>query len=243
MPRFFIEREQVSDGAVTVDGETARHLLRALRVRLGEELDFCDGLSSYRAKVRSLAKDSLICTILTQEPIREEPRTRVILYQCLPKGDKLEWIIQKTVELGVAGIVPVLSQHSIAKEGAEPARKLARLNAVARAAAEQSRRGMVPLVADFLTLRRAADAAKRLDSAFVLYERENHLDIKTYLEFNKSASIGIFVGAEGGFTPQEAELLAAAGVVPVTLGGRILRTETAAVAALAMLLFHKGEYR
>ena len=242
MNRFFVSPEQIGEETVTITGEDVNHIRNVLRMREGEEVKICSGLDDreYLCRIRAMARSEVTLEILSSGPACTELPSRILLFQGLPKSDKMEWIIQKSVELGCAGIVPVAMHRSIVKirEGKEQSRLL-RWNAIAKSAAEQSGRSRIPDVRMVAGFQEAVRMAKDLDVILFPYEKAEDMEHtrETLSALVPGQSIGIFIGPEGGFEETEAEALEGAGAKTITLGGRILRTETAGLAVLSMLGF------
>lgn len=236
MPRFFTGPLEGPDALLT--GADAAHISRSLRLRPGEEITLCDGQGTdYQGRIRSVG-ETVEVEILSRHPSESEPSVRVTLYQACPKGDKLETIIQKSVELGVYAIVPVLTDRCVSRpDKASMAKKLARYQKIALEAAKQSGRGIIPTVHPLLTLKEAAEKAP--GSRLVFYEKggQRLCDLVKGTE----TEISLFVGSEGGFSPEEIAFLVEKGIRPATLGSRILRCETAPVCGLAVVLSLTGD--
>ncbi len=241
MNRFFVKNSQISDGRVIITGADAHHIRNVLRMRLGEKLLLsCGDEWEYTCEITGFAGED-VQTVITDisKPAVELP-SRITLYQCLPKKEKMELIIQKSIELGVFEIVPVESARCIAKISPEKsALKTERWNSIAQAAAKQSKRMIEPKVLPPVSFSEAVRLASEKDISFLPYERSEGIG-KTRELFSgiqKGQSVGILIGPEGGFEETEAAEAAAAGIHPVTLGRRILRTETAGPAVLAILMY------
>lgn len=246
MPRYFIDEIlEPNRQTITLTGEDAHHIRTVLRMTIGDPVVVCDGAGTDIHTVIDSFEDGRVgLNILKREKNRTEPIWQAHLFQGLPKGDKMEQIIQKSIELGVGSITPVECRRSVAKiSAAARERKLERWNKIAQEAAKQCGRGRTPLVCEPVTFNGALKQLATLDLAFVPWENERDRSLKQVLtEFEKnyqredpSGSIGFLIGPEGGFSPDEIDALLAAGLNSVTLGARILRTETAAPAVLAML--------
>ena len=237
MPRFFLP--DLDPGRPVIAGEDARHIGFALRMRPGESLTVCSGRVDYHCRIREITPDSVFLEILEESPCGREPTVELTLFQAMPKGDKLEQIVQKAVELGAARIVPVLTRRCISRpDGAQFAKKQQRLQKIAHAAAKQAGRGIIPEVADMLPFSRALEELGRQQLPVMLYESEG-ISL-SQLAVPRTGTIGVLVGSEGGFDPEEAEQARNAGVQPVWLGPRILRCETAPVTALSLLMYLSG---
>lgn len=238
MPKFFFHKNDISRGQIQLFGEDEKHIKTVLRAREGEELTLCDGEGmDYQCRIASLERGVLL-DILSKEVCETEPKTKITLYQGLPKGDKMELIIQKCVELGVDRIVAVSTERAIVKLDKKEAKKLERWQKIAEAAAKQSGRGKIPEIGQqVLKFKEAVAEAKELDGAIIPYEREQETGIRQFVENFKGESVGVFIGPEGGFADEEIALAQENGITPITLGKRILRTETAGMTTTAILLY------
>ena len=238
MPRFFIPTP--TGDRVTLTGEDADHIGRSLRMRPGETLTLCDGETDYHATLQAVERGMVVLRIDRSHPNRTEPPARITLYQCLPKGDKLETIVRQATELGASRIVPVLSRRCVARpDAAAFDKRRVRLQRIAREAAGQSERGRIPEVAPLLPVERALEGLAGSDLAIFCYEGEGTpLSglLRTLPASAHPPEIGLLIGSEGGFDPAEVAAARTMGIQPITLGPRILRTETAPIAALAILL-------
>lgn len=238
MPKFFVAPTQIRENQITIVGNDARHIQTVLRMGLDEELILCDGLGmDYRCSISSLEGDSVQVKIIEKAPCDVEPKTNIVLYQGLPKADKMEWIIQKCTEVGVTRIVPVSTQYAIMKLAQKETKKLERWQKIAEAAAKQSGRGLIPQVGPrALTFLQAIEEARMLSGTVIAYEKESAYGIKEFISSFSGDRIGIFIGPEGGFSPEEIAQAMQAGIRPITLGKRILRTETAGLVTAAIVL-------
>lgn len=236
MPRFFTETP--AGDTVILTGEDAAHISRSLRLRPGEELDICDGKGTdYRCRILSVG-ESVEMEILDRYPSETEPKVRLILYQACPKGDKMELIIQKAVELGAYAVVPVLTDRCISRpDGKSMAKKLVRYQKIAEEAAKQSGRGIIPEIRPLVTLRQAAESYE--GKGIVFYEKGG--ERLNQLITGDEETISLFVGSEGGFAAEEIEALETKGVLSATLGKRILRCETAPLCGLSVVLSLTGD--
>lgn len=239
MRRFFIEPSDLHENSATLSGEEFVHMARVLRSKPGEIFVLLDGSGyEYTAVLKEILEDHAVLTITDKKMSEAEPNAKVTLYQGMPKSQKLDTVVQKSVELGAAGIVPFVSARCV-KTPRDFDRKNDRLQRIAAEAVKQSQRAAVPKIgklADFKGLVRAVSAHAL---ALVCYENEKKLTLKQVLTKNKSNDIAVIIGPEGGFEPSEIETLAASGAVVVTLGKRILRTETAGPAALAQIMYER----
>lgn len=238
MPKFFFNKNDISQGQVRLFGEDEKHIKTVLRAKEGEELMLCDGEGmDYSCRIASLERGVLL-DILSKEVCETEPKTKLTLYQGLPKADKMELIIQKCVELGIERIVAVSTERAIVKLDGKETKKLERWQKIAEAAAKQSGRGKIPEIGrQVLKFKEAVAEAKMLDAAIIPYEKEREKGLRQFVQGFSGESIGIFIGPEGGFSEDEIAYAQENGVTPITLGRRILRTETAGMTTAAILLY------
>ncbi len=237
MPRFFVS--PIDGDFVTIEGGDARHIALSLRMREGDSITLCDGnANEYDCRILSLSPEAVQLKVAGTKKSLSEPALQVTLYQGLPKGDKLEWITQKAVELGVSRIVPVVTSRSIAKISERDQKKTARLQKIADEAAGQSGRGILPQVEAPISFKQAA---KRMaeENTVVFYECGGKP--LTALASDFKGSLSIFIGPEGGISPEELAELEQNGAKTATLGPRILRCETAPLAALAAIFTLSGD--
>ena len=239
MPRFFIQ--DTPSGEYLLSGEPGRHGAMVLRLRPGEEVTLCDGNGTdYICTVRENTGESLLLDVGKAVTNRGEPRVKITVCQCLPKGDKLETVVQKAVELGAYELWPVESRYCVVKWYQKSReKKLARLQKIALEAAMQSGRGIVPKVLKPAGLGPALERARAEGDVLFLYERAAN-SLRGCLE-NTGDRLFLFVGPEGGFSEEEAALAEKLGARIASLGPRILRTETAPIAALAAIFYEKGD--
>lgn len=237
MPHRYFTTE-IQDDRAFLSGADARHLAVVLRAKPGMNVTLCDGAGTdYACAVRTADPDRVELEIISTAPSASEPSVPVTLYVGYPKQDKLEWIIQKAVELGAVEIVPFFSRFCVAAPKKEEA-KNERYNRIAFEAAKQAGRGVIPRVAMPLTFAQMVQQAAAKDRALFCYEAGGE-PLLSRLE-GPVGTLAIITGSEGGFSPEEAQAAVQAGCVPVTLGPRILRCETAPLAALAVAMALTG---
>ncbi len=245
MYRFFAEPEQIGPDYVEILGADVNHMKNVLRMRPGEQVSVSDGEGrEYLCCVDSFSPETARLRILEKQATAAELRSPVVFYQGLPKGDKMELIIQKAVELGASRIVPVNMKRCIVKWDAKKAEaKRRRWQEIARSAAKQSRRGVVPEVEPILSFPEAIAQASALDVKLLPYEHAGNMgETREILSSVRAGqSIGVFIGPEGGFDEAEVQSAMEAGLRPITLGRRILRTETAGLCILSVLMFRLEE--
>lgn len=248
MHRFFVEGNQISDQHILIQGDDFKHISRVLRLSKGDLIEVCDGKKNdYRVAIKKLSKDHLSGQILeSYRSLGENENFQITLFQALAKGPKMEMIIQKNVELGIQRIYPFSCLRSIVELGKKEEKKRERWQRIAYEAAKQSKRGIIPEIGQVLTISRIAKMQKEFDLVLLAYEGEKEKRLKQVLwDFGKdhpqgqNLSLAIIVGPEGGFDSQEVRLLTDAGACPVSLGRRILRTETAGIVMVSQLNFWK----
>ncbi len=242
MPKFFVSPEQIEEDRLFILGEDARHIARSLRMAAGETVTVSDGRGEdFLCRLDVIRDERCECRILRRTPAAGEPPVSVTLCMAYPKGDKLETVIQKAVELGASRILPFESSRCIKRPPAEKAEKiLARLSRIAEEAAKQCGRGRIPEVLPPASYAGMLAVAGECDLPLFCYEGEcgSANSLKAILDGAKDpSSIAVVVGAEGGFSPEEAEQAKAAGLLPVGLGPRILRCETAPSYALSAISY------
>lgn len=243
-PRFFVDPAHINDSLVRITGPDVVHITRVLRLGRGSTVVVLDGRGkSYEAEIQSPGRDEVVCRIKEELLTAPPCPVRVTLAQGIPKGDKMDIIIQKGTELGVSRVIPLICHRSVVKLDANRMRRKGeRWQRIAMEAAKQCRRPDVPEVGEALDLGRLLACLPEKCLALIPWEEERQVSLKDVLEKNNAGEeIYVFIGPEGGFTPGEIEQAQASGVRPVTLGPRILRTETAGMAVLAMVLCRWGD--
>lgn len=254
MYHFFVEPFQIHAEEAEILGGDVKHIKNVLRMKAGEEVVISDGCGrEYLCRVEEVLEDSVKARILEQRDVSAELPSRIILFQCLPKGDKMELIIQKAVELGASEIVPVSSKRCVVKlDAKKEENKRKRWQAIAESAAKQSGRAIIPQIKPVTDFPKALKQSEELDVRLIPYERAGELlkdshgsamdKTRSVLSnIHRGQSVGILIGPEGGFEKEEVDAAIEAGVKPVTLGKRILRTETAGLCMLSVLMFRLEE--
>lgn len=243
MQRFFVEPHQIDEGnqSIRVAGSDVNHMKNVLRMKAGEEVWISDGEEKeYHCEITCFEDEEAVLKILETLESEYELPNKIYLFQGLPKGDKMELIIQKAVELGVHEIIPVEMKRCVVKLDAKKAdKKIARWQQISESAAKQSKRMLIPEVHSVMTYKEAMKYAAELDVALVPYELAKGMKETRELisAIQPGQSVGIFIGPEGGFEEAEIELALENGAKPITLGKRILRTETAGLTILSVLMF------
>lgn len=251
MYHFFTDTELFADTDVTITGPDVNHIKNVLRMKPGERVLVSDGKGLNRfCEIKEIGADLVRAEILEAEVKNTELPVRVTLYQGLPKADKMELIIQKCVELGVFRIVPVSMSRCVVKlDAKKEAAKIKRWEGISESAAKQSKRLIVPEISGVMSFKEAVEEAKSADCAIVPYEDSESLSGAGGMKKTRTLIVGmkpgstcaVFIGPEGGFSPEEIELAMKNGVQPVTLGNRILRTETAGIFVMAAVGFMTEE--
>lgn len=240
MPRFFMT--QAPEGErIVLSGENAHHISKVLRMAQGDEIVLCDGNSvEYDCTIVEITRGQVVCSIRQKRLSAAEPSVQTTLYMALPKGDKMDLIVQKSVELGVYEIVPYLA-HNCVSRPKDPEKKVQRWQKIADEAAKQSGRGCLTKVSSIVPIVEAMQRAAQAELALFPYENEEKCMLRDVLEHNKRKTISVLIGPEGGFLSKEAEMAAQCGLVSVSLGRRILRCETAPIVTLAAILYASGD--
>jgi 16S rRNA (uracil1498-N3)-methyltransferase len=242
MYQFFVGNDQVHQNQIEITGSDVNHIGNVLRMKPGENVRVSDASGqAYFCHITKITSDEVRLAIDFRDELGTEFGHRVVLFQGLPKGDKMELIIQKSVELGAAEIVPVAMKNCVVKLDAKKAEsKCKRWQAIAESAAKQSKRSVIPVVHAPVSWREACDMAGQLDVTLVPYEKANGLSgtRQQISTIKDGASIGVMIGPEGGFAPEEIALTEERERMQcISLGRRILRAETAGPATLAMLVY------
>lgn len=247
MYRFYVSADQLAEKEVFISGGDVNHIKNVLRLEVGDWIVACDGNGTdYVSRIQSICSDEVVASIEKVQPTGTELPVRITLFQGMPKKDKLEMIIQKAVELGACEIVPVMTKRTVVKLSEEKKinKRLERWQSIAYAAAKQCDRGIIPTVHKPVSYEEALAMADQLDYNVIPYELQTGMEEarKIVDQACKQRSLGIFIGPEGGFEPEEVERAMTRNIHPMTLGKRILRTETAGMALLSILMFQmQGE--
>lgn len=242
MYRFYIEENQIGQEHIEVTGADVNHMVHVLRLEEGDWVVLCDQAGKdYVCRIADITKNSVFCHIEKVQDSGTELSGRIYLFQALPKQDKMEWIIRKAVELGVYAVVPVKTRRCVMKlnDEAKIKKKVDRWQEIARAAGKQSDRGIVPEIYAPVDFSEALSMASSLACNLFPYELAEGMERsrECMAEAAASASVGIFIGPEGGFEEEEVKRAVEAGCQVISLGKRILRTETAGLAVLSVLMF------
>lgn len=238
MPRFFCETFEELPQIV---GDDASHIALSLRMKKGETLTVCDTKGTdYNCEISEISAECVKLNILSKKKSDSEPSVKVTLYQCMPKSDKLETVVQKAVELGVCEVVPVLSSRCISRPDSKSAlKKVNRLQKIADEAAKQSGRSVLPKVREMISFHDCCGELENFDKAMIFYELGGD-SLREIIDDKPLSSAAIIIGPEGGFSAEEVEKAIKSGAVAASLGKRILRTETAPLAALTAIMLLSG---
>lgn len=238
MPRFFIPTPP--EGQAVITGEDAVHIGRSLRMRCGEQLTLCCDGVDYLCEIESMTSSEVYCRVLSSAPSETEPRLKLTLFQALPKSDKMEFIVQKAVELGICRIVPVVTARCVSRPDEKSLeKKVSRWQKIALSAAQQSGRGIVPEVCAAVSFEECLLLCGEQERAFFCYEGGG--ESLRGAELSDVRTAALVIGPEGGFEESEAEAARSAGLTVTTLGKRILRCETAPLAAITAIMLLSGD--
>ena len=247
MYQFFVEPSQIQGNKIIITGKDVNHIRNVLRMKPGEEISVKDGSEDkeYRCGIEELGEEEIICELRFIKEEGMELPSKIYLFQGLPKADKMELIIQKAVELGVYEVIPVASKRAVVKLDEKKAKsKVQRWQGIAQAAAKQSKRGIIPRVQEVMSFEEAAQYSRRAQVGLIPYELaeengQNMQKTKAVIgSIKPGEDVAVFIGPEGGFAREEIGAALGKGLIPITLGKRILRTETAGMAVLSILMYH-----
>ena len=238
MPRFFVKN--ANDSEMILTGENARHIGRSLRMKTGESLTVCCDGTDYECEITGFTDDEVFCKVISTRQSVGEPQTKLTLFQAMPKGDKAELIVQKAVELGAFEVCFVMTGRCVSRPDEKSFKKrLDRLNKISLEAAKQCGRGLVPKVSGIISLDELKSRLSGFDKALMCYEKGG-ISLSS-AGLMQGQSVALFIGSEGGFEQQEADFFEAAGGTLIGLGSRILRCETAPLAAISIIMHLCGE--
>lgn len=248
MYQFFVEPGQINinEKSVIITGGDVNHIKNVLRMKAGEELNVSNGQDGreYRCSIAALEEDRIVCELRFVKEDNVELPAKVYLFQGLPKADKMELIIQKAVELGVSGVIPVAAKRCVVKlDEKKAAAKLVRWQGIAEAAAKQSKRAVVPEISCVMSFSRAVEKATDMDVRIIPYELAQGMEKTREIisSLKPGQKVAVFIGPEGGFEDSEIRTAMENGIEPITLGKRILRTETAGMTVLSWIMYQLEE--
>lgn len=242
MYQFFVEPSQIQGSRIIITGKDVNHIKNVLRMKKGEEISISNGIDEkeYRCSIEEFGEKEILCVLRFIREEGLELPSKVYLFQGLPKADKMELIIQKAVELGVYEIIPISCRRAVVKlDEKKEKNKISRWQGIAEAAAKQSKRGIIPEIKGVMTMKEAIAYSRNCPVKIIPYElAENMAETKRIIGGLKSGEdIAIFIGPEGGFEEAEVEEAIEEGIIPITLGKRILRTETAGMTVLSWIMY------
>lgn len=243
MYQFFVDPSQIQGKRIIIKGKDVNHIKNVLRMKAGDEISVSNGVDGkeYRCGIAAFQEEEIICELRFIKEEGIELPSKIYLFQGLPKADKMELIVQKAVELGVYEIIPVAAKRSVVKLDEKKAKnKVLRWQGIAEAAAKQSRRGIIPKVQDVMNFRDAVSYSCLAQVKVIPYELAESMEkTKRIISgIKQDEDIAVFIGPEGGFAEEEVKEAVNAGIIPITLGKRILRTETAGMTVLSILMYH-----
>ncbi|MHC1740679.1 MAG: 16S rRNA (uracil(1498)-N(3))-methyltransferase [Anaerolineaceae bacterium] len=243
MNRFFLPQAAFQGNTVHFSEEISRQIVQVLRLKPDSYVIVLNGLGKlYRVRLTDLSAQATEGEIESEGDAEGEPQTQLTLYLCLTQREKFEWMLQKCTEIGASRFVPVVSSRSLVQKGEEALNKYERWQKILREAAEQSHRGIIPVLEAPMQFQDALKFATKSDACNLIpWEEEKSVSLRSALRVHIADEIGVLIGPEGGFSKEEVALAQAANFIPVTLGKRILRMETAAIVASALVLYERGE--
>lgn len=249
MPKFFVKKEQIVENKIIINGLDVNHIKKVLRAKIGDELQICnsDDGNNFLCDIENFENENIICKIKEKIEEQIESNIKVTIFQALPKVDKMEYIIQKSVELGVYDITPVEMRRCVVKlDDRDKVKKIDRWQKISEVAAKQCGRDIIPKINNVINIKKVCDFIKNYDIVLVAYENEKQNNLKEQLKNLKDTvfsledrkiKIGIVIGPEGGLEEQDVDLLRECGAKIITLGKRILRTETVALNVLSIIMY------
>jgi len=243
MPKYFIDTNQIENDKIKIIGEDVKHISQVLRAKTGDEIFVCDSKTklNYIVSIEEISKQYILCNIEDTITSYVEPKHEITIFQGLPKFDKMEYIIQKTTELGVKKVLPLEMTRCVVKlDEVSQNKKIDRWRKIALSAAKQSGRDFIPDIETKINVKKLCEIIDDFDVVLVAYEKEEDITLKQELkklDSNKPLKIGIVIGPEGGIEQSEIETLKQAGAKTITLGKRILRTETASIVILSNIIY------
>ena len=249
MPKFFVRNNQIIDGRVIINGEDVNHIKNVLRLKIDDDINICDTdtKTNYICGISKINNDSVECNIFKEVNSSAESHIHINIFQGIPKSDKMELIIQKCVELGIAEITPVEMKRCVAKfDDKTKSKKNERWQKISETAAKQCGRDIVPKVNDLINIKNICNYIQEYDIVLLAYENEEKNTLKNELLKLKNKTkdelkIGIIIGPEGGLETEEVEMLRKNGARVITLGKRILRTETVAFVLTSIIMYDLGD--
>ena len=249
MPKFFISQEQIVGNNLKIKGKDVNHIRNVLRKKINDEITVCniDNQKDYLCTINELEKEYINCTIVTELEKNVESNVKLTILQGLPKADKMELIIQKSVELGVTEIIPIEMKRCVVKlQEKDKIKKVQRWQKISEVASKQCGRNIIPKIGQVMSLKNICNLIDNYDIVLVAYENEKEKSIKQILKeiknnYSKEIKIAVLIGPEGGIAPEEIEALTESGAMTMSLGKRILRTETVALNVASIIMYELDE--
>jgi len=243
MNRFFVNKDQINNGIIEITGKDVKHIKDVLRLKQNESIEVVSEGKCHICEIIEIKSNVVLVSILNIYEGKNEPPIHINLFQGIAKGDKMDLIVQKSTEIGVKEIIPVITNRTVVKikDSKKEKNKVERWNAIAEEAAKQSKRDFIPIVRDIVGFEDMVNYLKNEENIIVPYEMEKSLGLRQVLQGFYGEKINIVIGPEGGFEEYEIEMLKNIGAHIVTLGPRILRTETAGIITVAMVLYELGD--
>ena len=243
LARFFVETEQISENAINIFGDDVKHISKVLRLRVSEIITVCDKQGNdYECSIEEISSDKVIAKILSFRKNSAESEIKITLFQGMPKSDKMDLIIQKCIELGVSKIIPVITKRAVSRPS-DGDKKIIRWQKIAAEAAKQCGRGIIPEIGKMISFADAMKIGASDDALSIMpYECENEGKLKDALKACNKKKVYVFIGPEGGFEESEVALAKKNGIKTVTLGPRIMRTETAPLAVCSVIMYEIGDW-
>ena len=246
MPKFFVKQEQIDGEIIEITGEDVNHIKNVLREKIGNELTICNSSKeqNYLCEITQISEELIQCKVIKQLENKVESNIKVTIMQGLPKADKMELIIQKSVELGVYDIIPIEMKRCVVKlKDKDKPKKLQRWQKIAEVASKQCGRDRIPKIETIINVKNICNLLEKYDIVLVAYEKEEKNTLKHELKKikekyqNQEVKIAIIIGPEGGIAPEELKQFEEYGASSITLGKRILRTETVALNVLSIIMY------
>lgn len=243
MNRFFVNKSQIYQNKVKILGKDVKHIKDVLRLKYKDKIEIVSGNKTYLCEILEIKPDNIILLILDSFQGKNEPPVHIVLYQGIPKGDKMDFIIQKSTEIGVKEIYPVITNRTIVKiKGRKKEqKKIERWRSISEEAAKQSKRDAIPIVNNVISYDEMVNILKGEENIIIPYEAEENNTLKETLKNTKNGKIHIIIGPEGGFEEEEIDTIRSIGGKSVTLGPRIFRTETAGLVVMSIALYELGD--
>lgn len=247
MPKFFVKNNQIENDKITIIGTDVNHIANVLRLKINDQIKICneETAQNYIAKITEINKEDVECKIVEKIASNTEATVHITIFQGLPKADKMELIIQKCTELGVKEITPVQMKRCVTKlDEKSSSKKIERWQKIAEVAAKQSGRDAICKINNVINIKNICNICQNYDIVLVPYENEENISLKDVIKDlpQNIKKIGIVIGSEGGFEEQEIEILRQSNCKIVTLGERILRTETVAIAVSSVILYELSDF-